>query len=85
MGRSTFLHLSPAGEVALMACACVPHPTFHLMGLLLRLAGSAGAGAHLTPPSWPRHAGLVAPLCRPEVVFDFRLKHVVSINVSGHK
>ncbi|PRW60590.1 Glutamate decarboxylase [Chlorella sorokiniana] len=31
------------------------------------------------------NAGLVAPLCKPEVVFDFRLKHVVSINVSGHK
>lgn len=31
------------------------------------------------------NAGLVAPLCKPDTVFDFRLKHVVSINVSGHK
>ncbi|KAL4443896.1 hypothetical protein ABPG75_011633 [Micractinium tetrahymenae] len=31
------------------------------------------------------NAGLVAPLCKPDTIFDFRLKHVVSINVSGHK
>ncbi|PSC74807.1 glutamate decarboxylase [Micractinium conductrix] len=31
------------------------------------------------------NAGLVAPLCRPDVLFDFRLRHVASINVSGHK
>lgn len=35
------------------------------------------------PPAHP--AGLVAPLCKPDVVFDFRLPSVMSINVSGHK
>ncbi|KAH0551787.1 hypothetical protein GP486_006994 [Trichoglossum hirsutum] len=29
--------------------------------------------------------GFVAPFVRPELVWDFRLKNVISINVSGHK
>lgn len=31
------------------------------------------------------NGGMIAPLLRPELPWDFRLKHVVSINVSGHK
>eukprot|EP00887_Chlorella_sp_A99_P001640 scaffold8.g1640.t1 len=31
------------------------------------------------------NAGLVIPLIRPELVWDFQLSHVMSINFSGHK
>lgn len=40
--------------------------------------------ASLLPPLAVR-AGLIAPLCQPDVLFDFQLPHVVSINLSGHK
>lgn len=29
--------------------------------------------------------GFIAPFVKPDLLWDFRLKNVVSINVSGHK
>jgi glutamate decarboxylase len=29
--------------------------------------------------------GMIAPMLQPDLKWDFRLKHVVSINFSGHK
>ncbi|MBX6387550.1 MAG: glutamate decarboxylase [Frankia sp.] len=58
-------------------------PVAEIAGALDRLAAAGG-------PDVPVHVdaasgGFVAPFCDPELVWDFRLDRVVSINASGHK
>lgn len=55
------------------------------LACLERQAAVLASCSHVLPGTTCPPAGLVAPLCKPDVVFDFRLKHVQSINVSGHK
>ncbi len=58
-------------------------PVAEIAAALDRLAGSGG-------PDVPVHVdaasgGFVAPFCDPELVWDFQLDRVASINASGHK
>jgi glutamate decarboxylase len=58
-------------------------PVAEIAGALDRLAASGG-------PDVPVHVdaasgGFVAPFCDPDLVWDFRLERVASVNASGHK
>ena len=58
-------------------------PVADIAAALDRLAASGG-------PDVPVHVdaasgGFIAPFCDPDLVWDFRLERVVSINTSGHK
>ncbi|MEX5708992.1 glutamate decarboxylase [Parafrankia soli] len=58
-------------------------PVAEIVAALDQLAASGG-------PDVPVHVdgasgGFIAPFCDPDLVWDFRLERVVSINASGHK
>ncbi|WP_261554208.1 glutamate decarboxylase [Frankia tisae] len=58
-------------------------PVAEIAGALDRLAAMGGpdVAVHVDAAS----GGFIAPFCDPELVWDFQLDRVVSINTSGHK
>jgi len=66
-----------------LTTCCIYEPVQAIAGALDELAKSSGLDIpiHVDAAS----GGFLAPFCQPDIIWDFRLPRVKSINTSGHK